>query len=325
MESGKVVNGFGPITSRYNLATNGSFLINQRAMNVNAWGVVKANDFVADCWKVDPATNVDYLETNNWTGGYLYLRGRGKKGQTISIFNIPVPLLGFDVVGNFTTEGAVVTAAADFQVSNGYVPVNCVASPIYGTSGVELLQKPANLTKGQGGTAVRIMKWGPASNPQAYGFVAMTLQGTGDFIILLSNFRMLYGAFANPPSAKVHPSEDLLRCKRYYQTGEYDLVAKAIQLNSSNTYARYIQMLPLSVEMAGTPSCTRAVSVVYAYDGAGAGSDRTSQLGVGLNEVVVGGVSSRSIYFGMNWSDTTYSANMYTNGFRNTFTWTATV
>ena len=257
----KVVNGFSPIISKYNLATNGSFTINQRGTGDGVIRPVKANDFVSDAWFVHSNTNVDFLQAQNVSINYsnLALQGRGKKGQMIQINSRDN---SNPTYANGVSGLSVITASVNCGYGGG-VPVQVFPFPRYtNNSHTTLLQRGFTASSSRGtGFATQIDQFQAISPNMAAGGILIYLLGTGDFNITLNNYMELSGAYANPPEqAPVHPSEDLLRCKRYYQKGTAQL--GALGYSDGTVYGLKMNVL-FPVEMAGTPTLAMSNPFVF--------------------------------------------------------------
>jgi hypothetical protein len=256
-----LVRGNSDLISRYNLATNGSFGINQRGLfqsdaNYNANNApVSVGAFVSDSWFLHNITTVDSLHCRNYifAENYpsLFLKGTGKKGQTVSILSKDVSPLNYPMSSLIN-----LTTAVNFHNIKGVAIIPKVASRYRNGANGYVYQNVYPLKSGQSRNEVLVSlnTVGFFDIPAAIGFV---LQADGEFEVQIANFRELPGAFINPPDfCPVHLSEDLARCKRYYQSGAAQYNMRANQFASS--VAQFALPVQFPIEMAGTPTVSQS-------------------------------------------------------------------
>lgn len=229
-----IVKGFTDILAPQNLATNGSFRINQRGLFTSGLADAKVGDYVSDCWYVHSSTNVDFLQAyNNIPRGELSFSGYGKKGQLIRIYNRSVHLLNLPVSTPMTASIIGTYASASS------VPLKFAFAP--NDSGTTIHSKwPTISSKNPADTSCWIKHTVPAGHG-GYPEIDLLLMADGFFHITFSKASVVMGEYVNPPTNNVIPfADDLLRCKRYYQWGRFT----------------QSQSIVLPVEMAGTPTVT---------------------------------------------------------------------
>lgn len=240
-----VVKGFTDVLQPVNFATNGSFTVNQRNAFNNAFAAAKVGDYVCDAWKIESST-MDSLEA--FCGGYtnwgISFQGYGKRGQRIK-------LRSSDNTPNAAPHSQLsyVDRTAAVLVSNntGTVPIKAYVAPRVHQNDGEAGLITWNLDKSviKSGTFRNVVCIVNTSiyikNIYAGGFIIVELAADGYFNFTLREYREMYGAYVNPPSAPVNYADDLLRCKRYYQSGT---------LRNEPTS----RSLFFPVEMAGSPT-----------------------------------------------------------------------
>lgn len=223
-----LLNGFSDVISRYNLATNGLFIVNQRNLFTD-FDLVNVDDFVSDCWKVS-LIDIDYCEVRN--NVQLALRGYGKKGQSISIINMDKTQYGKGTIdiNNHEPFTASIFCHELVSVSVDVYPRFTNTEGYYSYVYNKIAKLPGDI-------AVRAMLTNYVFT--SYPTITVTLQKNGDFSCMLRNFIELSGAFRNPPSnAPIPYTDNFQRCERFYQTGSF----------SGDVY------VPFRTKMNGTPS-----------------------------------------------------------------------
>lgn len=329
-----LVNGFTDVLGHRNLALNGTFRVNQREL-FHSWTPAKTGDFVADCWEV-VSNNVDFIECFNpgYLGHFpqLELRGHGKRGQEFQLRNTsPYDLLyGFGVVEHpfYSYFTASVTAAIHGSFANS-VPVEVLAQPPlseaqYTTVYIKPVILKTPLKCEQSVNAVRSYN-SSGLDPTQPGYIRLRLMADGEFYIILTNFAINSGLFRNPPQLNYTPiSEDLARCKRYYQkgTGMYKLKAT----KHTTDFAVFRSTVQFPVEMAGTPSVSVNLMSIIAQHGDGNATERISQYNAGADRyLATGSIYPHFFTYNIHWSEATYAAYMYDNGMFYALDWFATV
>jgi hypothetical protein len=256
-----VLGGYEDLTSRANLASNGRFLINQRGTyNPSTWVPITLNAFLVDMWYAY-FINIDYAEckardASVWSGDLL-IQGRGKKGQSIIIANIDLSPLGESgkLYGN--QVGAMTAAVVAWNT--GGVPIVVDVVPIRGASVSTLYLKGANLRSGEVGQAVRAIST-DMYNMTSKSYINVTLLADGEFSLGIANFRLLAGAFRNPPvDAPVPIADDLQRCQMYYQQGIF-LTQLPINRTVGPNLNRVYCFVPFTTQMSGVPTGTLSLN-----------------------------------------------------------------
>lgn len=238
--SNNLINGYSDILSRYNLCSNGSFRINQRG-NFTSWTPVAVNDYVADCWYVS-SINLDYCEVNTTPYGIIYIRGYGKKNQSLTLKNRDLAAFGQNPLDdNVYTALSTLTAAVAVNNTTNSIPIQVSTSPkYYSTYSSTVYESSPKLKSNQVKEAV-LCKQTLTDSMNVNSFVTIELMTDGDFNFNIYSFRELAGAFRNPPSFVPVPyADDLQRSERYYQEGSF----------TGDVY------VPFRTKMAGTPSVT---------------------------------------------------------------------
>lgn len=301
-----IVQGFSDVLCPPNLAINGGFQINQRG-NFSSWTQAFANDYVSDCWYIYNPT-IDFLECENdrnssaaGSGRSLRFRGYGKKGQTVTVYS-RAPIVT-------SLVNSLWTSAVRVSSSSTSVPLQAYSFP-NDSGGSYLYIKYANVSATNiSDTAVMIRQsasnqYLSLGNAPAIGF---TLFADGEFWVEFRSFMVLAGAYKNPPlEAPVNYADDLLRCKRYYQSCWIDSSRMWAKYNTSHAILGVRHNF--EVQMAGTPTISFPSSNFLAYTGSG------SQ--VAANESTVSSVSPSSTGFMWYFANinATNSAYLYTNG-----------
>lgn len=289
----QLVKGFTDILAPQNLATNGNFRINQRGLFNASLDPCKVGDYVADCWYIGSNT-VDTLSCINRasmadaysirTAGLNFF-GSGKKGQTFSIIcrDIPRffpenPHLGPEAIYFTATvrARAVPLVNSDANVTIPYT-VSVLPPRNSGFWGYRTnknasinMKRSVNYVTPQ--QAISCIYTGSNYDIFLPAEITITLQADGEFAVVLSDFALYNASYNNPPEVSfVHPAEDLLRCKRYYQTLNYSEHSRGIQIGPN--FSRHASTCLFPVEMAGTPSVVLSTSSVRVFTGADANFD----------------------------------------------------
>jgi hypothetical protein len=253
-----IYKGAGGIIAPPNLATNGSFRINQRQLFTSGYSPAKNADNLSDCWKFANCT-ADTIEAHNNTNGNISLVGVAKKGQRIELHNRDFQNLGevYRLVGGAVINHAshTLTASVSVVAMGNSVPMKVVAIPRYDNGAGSVVHR-ADYTTFKAGTSGKT-KTSVISN-RGYSMtypdrIEIEFLEDGDYSVHLSNFSVVSGAYENlPRSMPVHLTEDLIRCQRYYQYGH--VVSSSSRWNGSNTHM--LEYVSLPTEMAGTPTVT---------------------------------------------------------------------
>lgn len=252
-----LVSGFSDVASRYNIATNGCFAINQRGLFQDYSGynslsestALTTGNYICDAWWAYSIT-VDkvycYAGTQSNTLNQLELCGFGKRGQIITIMNKEISYLPFRIIPSLNpTE---ITAAVEAYAHPQSIPFSVEVYPRNTSFPLVYVNKIPIVKQDKQEEAVTLVTY--QGNPTANGWIRITLLADGFFKLNIANFREFPGMLKNPPKfAPVHPSEDLLRCKRYYQSV---LVRQMIPIRGSDNVAFYT--IPFNTQMVGTPS-----------------------------------------------------------------------
>jgi hypothetical protein len=284
-----LVKGFTDIIAPQNLATNGQFRINQRTLFNSDAAPCLAGDYVSDSWKVDAVT-VDYVTAYNppyssGGGGYIRFQGYGRKGQYIKIRNRDAQLLAGDIHGSQVP----ITCSITTKCGPGKVPYKVFNYPRYSTV-ISTLRSAndsgENIIKpnGYARQVTNVFQTNPVTT--LGGYIELNLLADGEFDIYISHYVELIGAYIHPPSyIGVNYADDLLRCKRYYQTGSFAM--RALGASDGVNY-RLVMSNQFPVEMAGTPTMTITASEVQ---------EEGSATNVAANyEVSIGPQSPRGFY-----------------------------
>lgn len=318
-----VVQGFSDVTNRVNLATNGSFYHNQRGFATSGFTNFAVNDYVSDCWKIT-ALDIDLCQLYSVNvNGYLRFQGRGKKGQRFVIANMDLSPFSLP----HTNDVSEFTCSVSFDQWANKVPIKVQALAKYQSIGyTTLYTKPAIASAPGRYRTVEVVKTSTYS-PQLInaGYIEVTLLAEGEFGFDLFGYTILAGAFKNPPPvAPVHYSEDLVRCKRYYQNIYNTYIERFARLNTDVAFISRRFFFP--VEMAGTPTPVKESFYLSAYPGnGGAESDRSPQYNEPTRYDAIFNASSRYFDHYIYWDEAIYAAQMYTNGASLTSTTSFTV
>jgi len=308
-----LVSGHSGIIAPANLATNGSFIINQRGA-FNTAGAVLVGDYLADNWKV-LASSIDVVNCHHAaTASYLRFYGSGKKGQSIEINNIETSPLGLiDGFNETISENQyLVTSSLRGMNKISSVPIQIACAPRKWAGGLILEHnQPKSLKAGEYGTAVRIYKTN-GTGVNSKGFIYAHLEEDGDFDFYLAGFSEVQGGYKNPPPVGVHYADDLARCQRYYQTGNFFSLTKFVQYNTDDAHTQFA--VKLQTKMASNPTITLTPTQIFAYDGAGASADRTGEINGSTRALVSAGNTDTDFRISTTWAEATYAAQMYTNG-----------
>lgn len=256
-----LVKGFTDIIAPQNLATNGCFRINQRGLFAGTYAPIKVGDFLCDVWTLASQTTVDYVEALTAANfGYASLKGYGKKGQIIYLYNRD--LFPFSGDTSHAVQDAPLTASISVRPSPSMntVPFSVRVYPRRHTNFSVTYMKDYIFTPksgNDGGKAVCAITSDPTFNNG--NAVIITLLADGDFLLYLSDYNEVFGNYANPPIAPISYHDDLLRCKRYYQRDYLDITQKPVFLSSSGAYSVY-QDVKFPVSMAGAPTANITVT-----------------------------------------------------------------
>jgi len=256
----KLVHGFSNIIGKVNMALNGTFRVNQRGNFTGGFSPAKIHDIFADGWYVHTNTNVDYLELVNPSkvDARIVGRGYGKKGQRILLYNYK----NIDSViypTSWMQRDYLNTTAVQCHTSAGNSLLFKVLAYSH-SSHTLLYTKDVMLKPGQTGTPVRVSSAPPsAAGMTSYGGIYIYLEEDGEFEFTVQDYRVLEGAYKNPPVVTNDYALDLMRCKRYYQTG-HSLIAGLGYSNGTNYIIE--RDLTFEVEMAGVPTITSSLTLL---------------------------------------------------------------
>jgi len=271
--SKQVVSGYSDVMSRLNLATNGNFRINQRAL-FGTKAPISVGQFFADTWFVN-ANSTDFVECfcdNGATGqnNAVTFSGRGKKDQFISFACVANLNHGYNNAGGSDNARVALTSVLTVSNTIGKIPIIASAVPPYYSSGyTDIYSTGGNPIKGgETKTNIRILATAAQYlNVQSNrgGGITVTLLADGEFSFTLGRFQVLAGAFRNPPDfAPVHYAEDLQRCQRYYQTGYLSVSGLRFSSVGSSYYALSLRHT-FPVLMAGTPTVTLSGKTISGF------------------------------------------------------------
>lgn len=322
-----LVRGFTDVLCPPNLATNGSFQINQRGLftsydnminGVSSSAVSSVGSYVSDAWVTDGVTT-DFCYCYSLSNGWyprLVFKGVGKKGQVITIRSKDTALL---------TQNAV-ELTASVSALNGpglaSIPIQVVCFPRghAGYMSANYTQWPT-LKNGQSGRAVCVTSQSTSSVTYG-GYIQVTLLADGEYFFQIANYQELPGSFVNPPQfAPVPYADDLLRCKRYYQTGTESNMVRFLQRNS--TYANFYSLTRFPIEMANTPSLSFTGSISRPDQGTNTFVELTPN---GTSKVfTINNVTNKTFLQYITWSDATEAPALVNYGAHYTFNWTAAV
>jgi hypothetical protein len=301
----EIVTGNSSIIAPPNLATNGAFLIHQRGFDAG-FRAVKNGDSVSDMWKVH-ATTVDYLEVFLGEGGALQLKGHGKKGQMVAIYNQdidphmviytdhPYGIPYSTAVGNFRNTGVPIKASVNPKFRNYQATEVYTHRPI--------------LKTGEGSQAVTIYdQTFDGVSPYFRASMDFILQEDGEFHVIYSSFAQYAGAYKNPPIWNPVPyADDLARCQRYYQTGDFTTRFRHNRVNTNQS--RVGISVPLLGNMATIPTITLTPVSNAVYDGTGNTVSITGTQTIGLENP-----TENNFTIGGDNNDATHSNNAINNG-----------
>jgi hypothetical protein len=308
-----LVGGYSGIIAPPNLATNGSFAINQRGFTATPWGALSHGDYFADCWKVGNETNVDILKGIHNAAGLVTIDGVAKKGQVILLENKDASNIGYNPL-NATRSPITSSVTCGCGISS--VPVEIVTVPrLDHGSFASIHDAPANLKAGQ--TKVTSSSYATRLfNLNRGAYVYVTIQEDGEFQFTLSSFMELAGAFKNPPKyAPVPYADDLARCQRYYQKGNLNDVGVFASYSADAVIRTPVQF---TTEMVAAPSVAiTSVSSGY-YNGAGVYTGFTPSHGTV-------GIKTTGFSCSTSTNDGTAVTQLTSNGGETDFNWTAEV
>ena len=275
----KILNGYQDVISRYNLATNGGFLINQRGTFTPTHSVCATNDILVDAWYIYTMT-LDYCECAHTSYGHLEFRGHGKKGQSITIMSSDDSSFAANAQYESNLEKAMHTAALDITIPNdNVVPIRCEVVPRYNstpTTTATYFRIVPHLKAGESKQAVYIL----GTLPQYEGAISagsftIWLEADGDFSFQVSNYRELAGGLRNPPvECPVNYADDFMRCERYYQRGR--IKGDLVPLQLYTTYNRLKTTVNFRTTMASNPSLSTTINLIVLYQAAEDGSGITN-------------------------------------------------
>jgi len=255
----KLVHGFSNIMKPMNLVANGNFQINQRGGSLNTWITPAVGQYVSDAWYIH-GTAIDFVEINNVVSigsgiGQLDIKGYGKKGQHISIMS---KSLQYNyLVRNTTGDKKQNTGSCFFSNGSG-VRVNCSVAGL--TSATSLVyNKILSLKANQSGFAVRCDELNANDGFTNTGYFKIVLEEDGEFFVTVRNFQQISGLHKNPSFIHTPNDMDLMRCKRFYQTG-HSLIAGLGYSNGTNYIIE--RDLTFEVEMAGVPTITSILTLL---------------------------------------------------------------
>ena len=272
-----LVKGFTDIIAPQNLLPNGFLAINQRG-NFTTLSPAKAGDWLVDCWQI-ASTSVDNLNVEHYrTPGpdytdvpFLRFKGYGKKGQIIQIINP----YSFGAYRPHTATGYISKTPAWLQVGATTIPVEAHMSFYQGNGNISHIKygRVSNtVSEDRFVTAVDM-----ATNSLAAKMaVVATLMADGEFDFCYANLAVFTGLYANPPAHAIpNFADDLLRCKRYYQSGSTRARMRGCQFNTL-AQVNYSITVPFEIEMAGVPSISLTSTLALTHDGSGSVVDDTS-------------------------------------------------
>jgi len=298
-----IVKGFTDIIAPQNLATNGSFRINQRGLFTSGLADAKLGDYVSDAWFV-AGISTDYCQVHNSiSAGTLRLAGYGKKGQAVYVRNKD---LAIRTVSEKLTMRATLTIAAGSVPVVSEMRVNNAQSTSYNKNASLSIKKLTDVSVCCATTATT----------SSEGYVGFLLLADGAFDVTISDVGVFSGEFVNPPAKVIVPyADDLLRCKRYYQRGSLFNRERCTQYTS--TWGVSQRGLVLPVEMAGTPTTVTLGYNIFVLDGAG------NETSAGTATVVP--IDSKQIDVQIKVSDPTHGPSSISYGVRYTVAYACTV
>lgn len=248
-----LVNGFSDILPKVNVATNGAFLINQRANFASSTPLV-AGDFLVDCWYAGTIT-ADYCEVQAVANdGRLIFTGSGKRSQIIQILSKDTQQLGgLNKYGTTTASRAAITACVS-AYNTGSLPIKIQCAPRSKVTALTQLYTSSPIVKaGEYKSAVNALKTQLSGTISTAASFQITLQADGTFQFWVENFSELIGAYRNPPALiPVHYSDDMARCERYYQVGKLPIPMVPLLQAASKMWG--YMSVGLRTPMVSTPS-----------------------------------------------------------------------
>lgn len=316
-----IVQGFSDVIQPNNLLFNGSFRINQRDSFATLQDVA-VGDYVSDCWYVS-GLNYDYAQVHNNTSfGHLRVKGYGKKGQYLTIQNKASNrdiLTG--VYANYTpfTRTTITMTAQLHNTGSGTNIVSMRSVCPYITSYYNVIFENSPNTKPNSGNRSYQISQTDMGMAGTYNYPALViyLMADGGFDYTVQDAALVVGGYKSLPySMQIPYADDLLRCKRYYQTGyampPYITFPVCIDNGSASvTFGNYLQF---PVEMAGTPS----VSVSFLGSGGNIRYKTTTAASIFQTESSSGWTVSLAYsypkWFSMYLQRSTYLANMMCAG-----------
>lgn len=243
-----------------NLATNGSFQIDQRGIFSLAWTAANVSDYVADCWKV-VIQGIDTAEIVT-DGSRLRIRGNGTTGQYIIIENKDRGQLG-RVNESFGNTDLTASIQAQMITTAPSVPLEIQVQPRYNTSGDSWLYTYDPILEYDSGNdtlvhPVRIINTRTTSFDVG-GKIRVMLQEDGDFYVILESYKELAGEYRSPPVYNpVNYTEDLIRCQAYYQKGS-TYGSFPIFRNTATGLRSYIPV-QFATQMASNPTMSGQIN-----------------------------------------------------------------
>jgi hypothetical protein len=248
-----IVKGFTDILAPQNLATNGSFRINQRE-NFTSLSEAKTNDYITDCFFLS-AVSVDTLSALNSTElGRIRFSGYGKRGQSFNLRNRDYGKSLAPYFYNSPSGKHTITGAVNVEAVGNTIPFKVVCTP-RGNNAITLYSKPAIMSSNQKTSDRAIDVRSVTEQDTIAGNLYVELLADGYFSLYLYNYMELAGSYINPPNeVYTNYADDLLRCKRYYQTA---IIRRAmfplanIAITPTTTISGRFD-----TQMAGTPTIT---------------------------------------------------------------------
>ena len=272
-----LVSGYSGIIAPPNLATNGTFRINQRGLFETSGGEpAKANDYFADCWAVSSNTNVDYLtiENNAVHGDAVNLRGYGKKGQLIWLRNRSNNTLSGGYMGHIP-----LTTSVMIGVNTNSVPIIGKSLGRYRSSDYNVIDESGVYIKqGERKQVIGIIE-SVLDTSISQSRVLCYLEEDGEFHITIGDFIELAGAYRNPPKyAPVPYADDLARCMRYFQTYRIQGYFEPWHLGPTGGSDYAYQHNFTIPKMAAIPSESVSLHLIDAYNTSGGSANITSEV-----------------------------------------------
>jgi hypothetical protein len=282
-----LVSGYSGIIAPPNLVANPNFNIHQRTKFSSTFEPLSNLEYVADMWQPQVMT-LDYVECWNQGGGALRLQGYGKKGQLIQLWNREIVTPSWGLLDIGAGNNTLVPWTANLQVSGHTgVPVTVGCAPQINTSyQTDIYHKRPTIKDNGNYESTRVMMSSGGANCNQPLLFDITLEEDGEFSIIVTGCNQFVGKFKHPPKyAPVPYADDLARCQRYYQTGEYRLSALG---GNDSTYTYIGGSQPFYIPMASAPTVTESNVVI------GEVSTDTNELG---SYTSLTGITDNSIVF----------------------------